>query len=66
MQIVFNGERVELKDATSLKKFLEDRGIPCDGTAAACDEEIVPKSQWDSFLLKDGVKLDVFNLVAGG
>lgn len=66
MQIVFNGERIEIEPDTSLKKFLESRNFAGTGVAAACDDEIVPKSQWDSFILKDGIRLDVFNLVAGG
>ncbi len=66
MEIVFNGQEVAVAPDTCLKKFLEDQGFTSQGVAVACDDEIVPKSKWDEFLLKDGIKLDVFNLVAGG
>lgn len=66
MQIVFNGDRVEIDPDISLKKFLESKNFASQGVAASCDDEIIPKSQWDSFILKEGMKLDVFSLVAGG
>ncbi len=66
MQIVFNGNNVTLDHDMSLKDFLEEKGVSIEGSAAACDEEIVPKAQWGTFVLKDGMQIDVFSLVAGG
>ncbi len=66
MQIMFNQEPVELTAPLSLQDFLSQHGIQAAGTACAVNEEIVPKSQWSDFMLAEGMKLDVFSLVAGG
>ncbi len=66
MQIIYNHEPIEVPEEQTLKDFLEARGVSPYGCAAACNEEIVPKTMWESFKLKEGMKLDVFSLVAGG
>ncbi|MCI6797381.1 MAG: sulfur carrier protein ThiS [Succinatimonas sp.] len=66
MQIIYNHEPIEVPEGQTLKLFLEARGVATYGCAAACDEEIIPKTMWESFTLKEGMKLDVFSLVAGG
>ncbi|MBU3827254.1 MAG: sulfur carrier protein ThiS [Candidatus Anaerobiospirillum merdipullorum] len=66
MQIKFNGKLQELAHEQSLQQFLAERGIPADGTACAVNEEIVSKAQWATFMLTDGMQVDVFSLVAGG
>ena len=66
MHIVFNGKDMEVASDATLKSFLEDAKISIEGSAAACDEEIVPKGQWSTFVLKEGMHIDVFSLVAGG
>lgn len=66
MQIIFNGERCEADAGISLAEFIKDRGLSAEGSAAAVNESIVPKKSWETFILKEGMTLDVFNLVAGG
>ena len=66
MQIIYNHETVEVPEGQTLKDFLAARGVATYGCAAACNEEIIPKNMWESFTLKEGMKLDVFSLVAGG
>lgn len=66
MKLIYNNTETELAEGTTLETFIKDRGIAVQGSAAAVDEEIVPKTQWKDFVLKDGMHLDVFSLVAGG
>lgn len=66
MQIIFNNQSVELTEGTTLEAFISQKNIKSEGSAAAVDEEIVPKKQWGNFVLHDGMRLDVFSLVAGG
>ena len=37
-----------------------------EGVAVAVDEKIVKKADFDTFVLKDGMSVDVFNMVSGG
>ncbi|MGN1281242.1 MAG: sulfur carrier protein ThiS [Succinivibrio sp.] len=67
MIIHYNQEKdVELKEGTTLKEFLDSQNLSRDGVAVAVDESIVKKAQYDTFVLKDGMSLDVFNMVSGG
>lgn len=66
MQIIFNGERCEADEGISLGEFIKGRGLNAEGSAAAVNESIVPKKSWESFILHEGMTLDVFSLVAGG
>lgn len=66
MQIEVNNEPREVAQGQSLKELMASLQFPTEGTAVAVDDAIVPKSQWDSFVLTAGMKVDVFSLVAGG
>lgn len=66
MKITYNGNEIEIREGTSLGDFISEQKLQLDGLAAAVDEEIIPKSSFNEYLLKDGAKLDIFKMVAGG
>ena len=67
MVIHYNQEKdIDLKENTTLKEFLESKGLNKDGVAVAVDEKIIKKVDFDSFVLKDGMAVDVYNMVSGG
>lgn len=66
MKINFNGQTIEIAENTTLLCFVKDKGIVIDGSAASVNDSIVPKSTWSTFVLLEGMKVDVFTLVAGG
>ena len=67
MVIHYNQEKdIELKENTTLKEFLESKVLNKDGVAVAVDEKIIKKVDFDSFVLKDGMAVDVYNMVSGG
>ena len=67
MVIHYNQEKdIELKENTTLKEFLESKGLNKDGVAVAVDEKIIKKVDFDSFVLKDGMAVDVYKMVSGG
>ena len=67
MVIHYNQEKdIELKENTTLKEFLESKGLNKGGVAVAVDEKIIKKVDFDSFVLKDGMAVDVYNMVSGG
>ncbi len=66
MKIVFNGKERQAREGQTLLELCDELGIKAEGAAAACSGEIVPKGSWKDFVLKDGMEIDVFSLVAGG
>lgn len=59
-------ENIELKEGITLNEFLQAKQLSREGVAVAVDEKIVKKSDFDTFELKDGMSVDVFNMVSGG
>ena len=59
-------ENLELKEGITLNEFLQSKQLSRDGVAVAVDEKIVKKADFDTFELKDGMSVDVFNMVSGG
>ncbi len=63
--IKVNGEEVDLSDI-SLKKYLEDNGYNPKSIAVECNEVIVPKSQFETFILHSGDVVEIVSFVGGG
>ncbi len=49
-----------------LKEYLAQNHYPADGIAVECNEEIVPKSRYADYLLKDGDVVEIVSFVGGG
>ena len=60
-----NGEKVNAAGKT-LASYLEENGYKRERIAVECNEEIVPKSEYDNTILKDGDVLEVVSFVGGG
>lgn len=66
-QITFNQEhKLTIKDGTTLSKFLKEQQLLKEGVAVAIDEDIIKKDTYDNVILKDGMNVDVYNMVSGG
>lgn len=66
MKIIYNGTSLEIKENLSLSILISELKLETKTIAAAVDEQIVPKKNWENFILKEGMNLDIFKLVAGG
>ena len=56
----------EAADGMILKDYLEQNGYAFDRIAVECNEKIVPKSQYDAWILKDKDVVEVVSFVGGG
>ena len=63
--ITVNGNRIE-QNKLSLKEYLESTGLNPKRIAVEVNGEILPKSEYDSTVLKDGDKVEIVNFVGGG
>ncbi len=66
MQIQFNQICIECEEGTTLFELLERQALTLSGSVFVVNQTIVAKSQWREFTLKQGDKIDLFNVVAGG
>lgn len=66
MQIIVNQEAKEVEDVISLEAFLKQQSIPTNGTAVAINQEIIPKNEWDTYLIKANDNLTIIRATQGG
>ncbi|QID32746.1 sulfur carrier protein ThiS [Pampinifervens florentissimum] len=68
MRIIVNGKLLEVEEDISLLALLEKNRIEIRpvGLAVAVNEEIVPKSKYEEYKLKEGDRVEIVNIVGGG
>ena len=65
MQVFVNNNEVTT-EATNLSELIAQLGLPAQGVAAAVDNKMVPRTQWDGFALDEGAKVTVIKAACGG
>ena len=63
--IKINGEKID-KDEMNLSEYLKENNYQMQKIAIECNEEIVPKSQYGSFILHSEDVVEIVSLVGGG
>lgn len=67
MKVVINHKEVELPAGVdNVADLLESQGISRSGHAVAVNNRVVPRKEWDTFLIADGMEVTVIKAVCGG
>lgn len=66
MHLQINGEHREFPDSLTVAALVAHLGMKQDRVAVELNLEIVPRTQWDTTVLKHGDKLEVVHFVGGG
>ncbi len=66
MTIDLNGAPHELPDGTTVAALLTTVTGSTRGSAAVVDGEVVPRSQWERYLLREGQSVELITAVQGG
>lgn len=66
MKITVNGELREVKDGITIRELIEILEIKAPNYAVAVGMDVVPKSEYETFRLKDGDKVEIVTFVGGG
>ena len=66
MNIIFNGEQRECRDAITVAELLEEIGLTPRQVAVEINKEIAPRDGHAEFMLKEGDCVEVVTLVGGG
>lgn len=66
MQIILNGEPLELADNSSLQQLIEQQGLAGKRLAAEVNMEIIPRAQHQSHILKDQDRVEIVQAIGGG
>ena len=67
MEVVVNGRSLRVDgDRISLDALLKQEGFTGTGQAVAVNNRVVPRQEWGSFELNDGMRLTIIRAVCGG
>ena len=61
-----NGTKKELPGVFSVKEYLEQNGYVVSQIAVELNEEILPKTEYVSTVLKDGDVMEIVSFMGGG
>ena len=61
-----NGTKKELLGVFSVKEYLEQNGYVISQIAVELNEEILPKTEYVSTVLKDGDVMEIVSFMGGG
>ena len=65
MKLKVNDKEVET-GATHLSQFSQEQNLPTTGIALAVNNRMVPRAEWDSYVLKEGDNILIIKAVCGG
>jgi sulfur carrier protein len=66
MKILLNNKTLLLKDGLNIKGLLDQIDMKHKYFAVEVNEQIVPKSNHESYLIKDGDKIEIVSAIGGG
>lgn len=67
MEVVINGRTLQVKgDRIFLEDLLKQEGFTGVGQAVAVNNRVVPRLEWGSYAVSDGMKLTIIRAVCGG
>lgn len=66
MKLTINGEIREVPDNISIEELIDILGIKAPNYAVAVGMEVVPKSEYRTWHLKEGDKVEIVTFVGGG
>mgnify|MGYP003442925820 FL=1 len=65
MKLFFNNKEIST-EAQTLRQLAEELSLPDKGIAVAVDNKLSPRTEWDTFLLTEGIHIVVIKAVCGG
>ncbi len=66
MRLRINGETIDNLKAVTIRELLDELKIQTGRVAVEVNLEIVKKTDYDGFALKDGDTIEIVNFVGGG
>ena len=66
MQLTINGEKREIKESKNLADLIKELDIKAPNFAMALNQQVVPRSKYDSTSIKENDKVEIVHAVGGG
>ena len=66
MNIIVNGDKVEMAGGATVKTLAEQQNLPDRGVAIAVNNDMVPRADWENKTLNEGDDVVIIRAVCGG
>jgi thiamine biosynthesis protein ThiS len=66
MNILLNNKPEKLFDGSTVKKLLENKNIKNKYYAVEINRKIIPKSDHETYIIKEGDKIEIIAAIGGG
>ncbi len=66
MKIIVNGEEKEFNRELTISELVKELGIKVPNFAVAVGMDVIPKSEYDTYKLKEGDRVEIVHFVGGG
>ena len=66
MQLTINGEKRVIKESKNLAELIKELDIKAPNFAMALNQQVVPRSKYDSTSIKENDKVEIVHAVGGG
>ena len=66
MKIIVNGEAMEIDPNLTLQQLLEQLNFKQQRLAVELNLEIIPRSQYTNYTLKEGDRVEIVHAIGGG
>ena len=66
MKIQVNEQALEVSENTNIEQLLLQLDKPLVGRAVAVNQEVITRSQWESYIISEGDNISLFQAIAGG
>ena len=66
MNILLNNKPEMLFDGSTVKKLLENKNIKNKYYAVEINRKIIPKSDHETYVIKDGDRIEIITAIGGG
>ncbi len=66
MQVEVNNKPVQIPDSATLSQLAEQLELQAAGTAMAVNNKMIPRTEWNTYLLTEHDKIVVVKAACGG
>mgnify|MGYP003646704433 CR=1 FL=1 len=67
IEVLFNNEATQITEGSTLQSILESRKLSTkNGIAVAINASVIPRGEWENYVLQQNDKLMVISATAGG
>jgi sulfur carrier protein len=66
LTIELNKNKITVAKGVTIQGLLELQSLPEQGCAVALNNQVIPKSKWNTTTINSGDSLSIFQAIAGG